>query len=209
MNKIIESLTWRYATKKFDSSKKVPQADLDELLEAIRLAPSSFGLQPWKFVVVSDKKTKEKLREYADQPQITDASHLIVLCARKDVDESLIKKYVDITAKTREMPRDTLNGYEQMMTGFRKSMSDEAVLEWSKKQVYLALGVLLTSAAEKKIDACPMEGFDPKGFDKVLGLDKQNLASTVLCAIGYRSKDDKYADAKKVRFDRKEIFTFK
>lgn len=209
-NNLIESLNWRYATKKFDPAKKIPENELDELLEALRLAPSSYGIQPWKFVVVSDKKTREKLRDEAGykQPQITDASHLIVLCARKDVDENLIRKYLDAIAKTRGVPRDSLKDFENTLIGFKNNMDEAKLLDWSKKQVYLALGFLLAAAAEKHIDACPMEGFDPAGFDKILGLDKQNATATVICTVGYR-KDDKYAGAKKVRFDKKDVFLFK
>jgi nitroreductase len=205
-----EALNWRYATKKFDPSKKVKEEDMEDLLTALRMSPSSFGLQPWKFVVVTDKALREKLKENAwGQSQITDSSHLIVLCTRKDINENHIRKFVESIEKTRNMPSGAMKEYEDMMIGFRKGLSDESAVEWSKKQVYIALGFLLLTCAQKKIDACPMEGFDSKKFDELLGLEKENLTSTALCAVGYRAQDDKYASAKKVRFDKKDIFIFK
>jgi nitroreductase/dihydropteridine reductase len=202
----IEDLNWRYATKVF-SKKKIPQKDLDELLETLRLAPSSFGLEPWKFIVVSDEKTREKLREAAwGQSQVTDASHLIVLCIRKNLDEKYVKNFIERMAKTRNTTTDSLKGYEKMLLDFVNGMTPAAIEEWSKKQVYLALGVLLTAAAQKRIDAGPMEGFNPAKFDEILGL--KDVKSTVICALGYRG-EDKYAAAKKVRLDRKDAFVFR
>ncbi len=203
---IIEDLNWRYATKSF-AKKKIPQKDMDELLEALRLAPSSFGLEPWKFIVVDDEKTRGKLREAAwGQPQVTDASHLVVLCIRKDIDEKYVKKFIERTAKTRGTSVESLKGYEKMLLDFVNGKTPAALEEWSRKQVYIALGTLLTAAAQKRIDASPMEGFDSGKFDEILKLN--GLASTVICALGYRG-DDKYASAKKIRFDKKDVFVFK
>ncbi len=203
---IIENLEWRYATQKFDAERKVSEADFNELLEAARLAPSSYGLQPWKFVVVANPELRKKLREHAwNQPQITDASHLIVLATRTDVDENYVKRYVEEIAKQRGTTVEALKGAYDMMTGDVNSRSKDAVLEWSRHQVYIALGFLLFAAAQKRIDACPMEGFDRGKFDEVLELKKQNLASTVLFAVGYRTEDDKAAQNVKVRFDLKDV----
>lgn len=198
---IIDALQWRYATKKFDPSKKVSESDLHELLEAARLAPSSYGLQPWGFVVVTDPALRKQLRAHAwDQAQVEDASHLIVLCARTDVDETFVKRYVESIAKTRNVPVESLKGYEDMMQGFVKGETPESMVAWAQRQVYLALGVLLESAALKRIDACPMEGFVPEKFNEVLGLKKHNLTATVLCTLGYRAADDHAAKHMKVRF---------
>ncbi len=203
---IIKALNWRYATKSFDQSKKLSESDLNELLEAIRLSPSSFGLQPWKFIVVENKELRKKISEKAwHQPQVTEASHLIVLCARTDITESYIKEFIQDTAKTRNTSIDSLKGYEDMMLGFRKEHNKDSILEWTKKQVYIALGVLLEAAAIKRIDASPMEGFDPKGVDEVLNLSKDGLTSTVLCALGYRSKEDKTSQYAKVRHTHHKI----
>ena len=206
----LDALNWRYATKQFDTTKKVSEKDLNELLESARLSASSFGLQPWKFVVVENKETREKLREVGfEQPQITDASHLIVLSSVRNVDEKYIKKYIEHIAKTRGIPKESLKGFEDMMIGFANQMGKEAMAQWAKKQTYIALGTLLSACALKKIDASPMEGFNPDKFDEVLGLEKLGLASAVLCAIGYRSKNDETQHYKKVRFDAKDVIVKK
>jgi len=203
--KIIEDLNWRYATKTFDPAKKVSQADMNELLEALQLSASSLGLQPWKFVVVTDKNIREELKKNSwDQSQITDASHLIVLCVNTKIDANYVKKFVKHIAKTRNVTEESLKGYEDMMMGSVSRRSEQEILEWSTKQVYIALGTLLTACAVKRIDACPMEGFDNKAYDRILKLDEEDVASVVLCPVGYRG-DDKYADAKKVRFPLNEI----
>lgn len=200
MSDIIKALNWRYATKSYDSSKKVSEKDLDEMLEAMRLSPSSFGLQPWKFVVVEDKELRKKIAEKAwNQPQVTEASHLIVICAKTDVTEDYIKNFIKDIAKTRDIPVESLKGYEDMMINFRKSLSAEEVRNWTKKQAYISLGILLHTAAMKKIDATPMEGFSPEGVDEILNLKEKGLTSAVLCAIGHRSDKDHTANYKKVR----------
>ncbi len=206
MSDTIPALQWRYATKKFDSSRKLPEADFEELLEALRLAPSSYGLQPWKFVVVTAPAVRAELRKHArDQPQVTDASHLIVLCARTDVDDAYVKRFVDYIANVRQVPRDGLAQYEKRMIDKLNALSKPHLFEYCKQQVYLALGLLLAVAAHKRIDACPMGGFDSKAFDKILKLKKQSLASVVLCPVGYRAADDDYARLAKVRFEKMEV----
>ncbi len=201
-----DSLLWRYATKAFDPSKAISEQELDSQLEALRLSPSSFGLQPWTFIVVKNPALRARIREVAwGQSQVTDASHLIVLCARRTIDAAYVKAFVDFIASERAMPRAQLEEYESMMTGFIASHSPEAKAEWMKRQVYIALGILLASCAEAHIDATPMEGFDPAKVDEILGLGEKNLASVVLCPIGYRSADDGYAALKKVRFPKGQM----
>lgn len=203
---IIEALQWRYATKRFDPAKKVPEKDVQELLEAARLAPSSYGLQPWGFVVVTDPAVRKQLRSHAwNQSQVEDASHLIVLCARTDINAAHVKRYVQAIAKTRGVPEESLKDYEGVMLDFIKSMAPAELVSWARHQVYLALGILLESAALKRIDACPMEGFDAKRFDDVLGLAKRNLTATVLCTLGYRATDDRAAALTKVRFAANDV----
>ena len=198
---VIERLNWRYATKAFDQSRKISDRDFEILQESLRLSPSSFGLQPWKFIIVNDKNRRQKLREQAwGQPQITDASHLIVLCALKDMDEKYVEEYIDFISRARNTDKSKLQDYKKMMTGFIKNLSKEELKSWMKRQVYIALGTLMTTAAVMDIDSCPMEGFNNKDFDKVLELDKYGVESLVLCALGYRSKDDDYAKLKKVRY---------
>jgi len=200
-------LQWRYATKKFDPSKKIPKTEFSHLLEVLRSSPSSYGLQPWKFVVVHDPVLRKKLRPFAwDQPQVTDADALIVFCSLKTMDENHVKKFVQHMALVRGVAKESLSGYEQMMTGSLKAKSPEDVSQWMKHQVYIALGVFLNECAHLKIDTCPMEGFDAKKFDEILELSGLGLESVVLCAVGYRAADDHHANLKKVRFDKDEIF---
>jgi len=199
-------LNWRYATKKFDSSKKISKQEFAALLEVLRFSPSSFGLQPWKFVIVHDPVLRKKLRPHAwNQSQVTDADTLIVFCALKNMDENYVKKYVGRIALVRGVSTESLLSYEQMMVASLKGKSPEAVSQWMKNQVYIALGVFLSECAHRKIDACPMEGFDAQQFDEILQLPQEGLESVVLCAIGYRAVDDHYASLKKVRFDRSEV----
>lgn len=206
MSDIINSLNWRYAVKTYDSSKKIDEKEFNELLEIIRLAPSSFGLQPWKFIVVENKELRNKIREKAwNQTQVTDSSHLIVFCARTDVTEDYIKEYIKDTANTRNISVETLKGYEEMMLGFRKGHTKESINEWSKRQTYIPLGMILQAAAIKKIDATPMEGFSPDGVDELLNLKKDGFTSVALCALGYRSDSDQTSQYKKVRHSAEKI----
>ena len=206
----IDILQWRYATKKFDATKKIPQNVFQELLEALRLAPSSFGLQPWKFVVVRDEALRKELKAHSwNQPQITDASELVVLCALKNLDEAYVKDFVRQIAETHGVSPESLKDYEGMMLGFIKNQTAAQLTEWMKRQLYIALGFLMYAASEKRIDSCPMEGFDSKKYDEILKLGEQGLQSVVLCTLGYRAKDDAYASLKKVRLAPKEVLVFK
>lgn len=206
---IIKPLNWRYAAKKFDPTKKIPANELDELLESLRMAPSSFGLQPWKFLVISDPDVKESIIPLArNQRQVADCSHLVVLCARTDLDEDMIDGYIECIAKTRRVALDSLKGLNDRMISsiLAKSIADR--IAWAADQVYIALGFLLFAAAQMKIDACPMEGFDKAKVDELLGLGKENLKSVVMCPVGFRAKDDKYASLAKVRFPASKVFKF-
>lgn len=203
---ILPALNWRYAVKQFDPDKKIPAAVFDELLEVLRLTPSSFGLQPWKFVVVETASVREKLKAAAwNQPQITDASHLVVLCRRTDVNEALVNAYIASTAKIRDVDTDSLTGLKDMINGFIKNLPTDALEQWTAKQTYIALGMLLESCALMKIDTTPMEGFSKEQFDSILDLSSQQLASVVVCAVGYRSADDHYATQPKSRFALEEV----
>jgi len=207
---IINDLEWRYATKKFDLNRKITDIDLNELFESLRLSPSSFGLQPWKFVVVNDVKLRTNLRKYAwDQSQITDAPHLIVLCAKKDIREEDIDEYINEISKLRRISLADLTGFKEVLTGYRKNTTKEFIANWTKRQVYIALGFLMANAAKKRIDSCPMEGFDNEKFDKLLGLNNSEYCSVVICALGYRAKDDSYINLKKVRFSKEKVFDFR
>jgi nitroreductase / dihydropteridine reductase len=204
---LIEKLNWRYATKKFDHTKKLSAGQLDELLKAVQLSPSSAGLQAYKVVVVEDAAIKEQLRAAANnQSQLTDASQIIVFASETNLDEAYAKNYIDLVAKTRSVGRETLAGFEQMLTGNINRLDDTQKLAWSHKQTYIALGVLLTAAADLGIDACPMEGFNAAKFDDILGLKEKGLTTSVIAAIGFRAEDDMYSKLIKVRKPEEELF---
>ena len=196
---ILEALRWRYATKKFDANKKLDDVTYQKLEEAMRLSASSFGLQPWKFVVVTDPEIKKQLPAHSwGQTQAEDCSHLVVICRIDDLNENYIDQYLDAIATTRGVTPESLASYAGMMKGFLNSPADKNT--WMEKQCYIALGTLLTAASLLGVDACPIEGFDHEAYDRILGLEAKGCRSVVLCPLGFRSLDDKYALAKKVRF---------
>ena len=204
---LIEKLTWRYATKKFDKTKKLTSLQLEELLHAVHLSPASTGVQSYKVIVIEDAAVREKLQHAAyGQWQIVDASQLIVFAAETNLDADYVKNLIDHVAKSRGIDPANLGGYEQMINGKINSMNEEERIVWAKKQAYIALGVLLTSAAELGIDACPMEGFNAPQFDEILGLKEKGLTTAVIAAIGFRAEDDAYSKLNKVRKPEEEMF---
>lgn len=202
---VLEQLQWRYATKRFDPTRTIP-ADLWQKLEdAMLLAPSSFGMQPWKFIVVTDKEIRSKLRQAAwNQPQLEEASHIVVFAGRQALDASDADRHTAHTAAVRNVPVDSLLAFRDMMAGTIAKRSPEQTHHWAARQVYIALGVFITVAAMVGVDTCPMEGFGPEKFDEILGLKSEGYTSLVLAAAGYRSPDDKYAVLPKVRYHRKD-----
>ncbi len=200
---LIDQLNWRYATKKFDATKKIPADQWAALEEATVLSPSSFGLQPWKFIVVTDPALRATLKVKSwNQPQVTDASHLMVFARRASMSRVEIDAYIDRIVEVRKVPRETLNGYRDMMAAFiEKPAPAFDVKVWTSCQVYIALGVFLSAAAMLGIDACPMEGIDPAAYDEVLGLKAKGFATTVVAAAGYRASDDPIAAMAKVRMN--------
>ncbi|MGY8914914.1 MAG: NAD(P)H-dependent oxidoreductase [Flavobacteriales bacterium] len=208
MSTYIDSLNWRYATKKFDASKKVSKEDLDSLLEATALSASSFGLQPYQILVVENAEIRSKLRPAAwDQSQITDASHLIVLANQNSFGAELVEEYVDNVSETRGVPAEGLKAYADFMKSKLVPLSEDAKAVWTAKQTYIALGNLLSAAAINKIDACPMEGFDAEQFNDILGLTEKGLNTSVLVAVGYRSEEDETQHYKKVRKSKENLIT--
>jgi nitroreductase len=204
---ILSKLNIRYATKVFDPTKKVSEADMEKLLEAIRLSASSYGLQPYKVIVVEDPKIRADLRQVAwDQPQITDASALLVFAVQYETNAESIDEFVDLISQTRNIPKDALSGYRDMMKGSLQGMSQEQVETWVSKQAYIALGFGLVAAAVLGLDACPMEGFSATDFDKILDINKLRLKSKVIMAVGYRSAEDKYQHLAKVRQSKEDLF---
>ena len=200
------ALNWRYATKHFDPAARLSEAEFGELLEVLRLSASSFGLQPWKFLVVRDPSLREKLRPASwGQAQVTDASHLLVLCAMKQITLEYIDHYIGSIVAARGGVAESLKGYRTMMVKSVAGKSAAETVEWAGLQVYLALGSLLTAAALRGIDACPMEGFERDKYDEILGLAPLGLTTTVVCPVGRRAASDKYAAFAKVRFPRSEV----
>lgn len=203
---LLSAQQWRYATKQFDAARKIP-ADLWSALEqSLVLSPSSFGLQPWRFVVVSDPATRAKLREHSwGQAQVTEASHYVVFAARHTLNADDIAHFISRTAEIRGQSLDSLKGYHEMMKGSLLSRSPEKLQAWAERQTYLAFENLMLSAALLGIDTCPLEGLDPKKYDEVLGLPALGYATVAACAVGYRAATDKYATAPKVRYPIEEV----
>lgn len=207
MENIKEALNWRYATKKFDVNKKIDNETLESLLEVLRLSPSSYGLQPWKFIVVNNKEMREKIKALAyGQTQITDASDMIIFANKKNIDEALVSEYMNFIAKENGIPVANLDGFKNMINGSFMGKSSGELRGWAACQVYLAAGNLLTSCAVSGIDACPMEGFDKAGVDKLLGLSDLGLECRAIVTMGYRSIEDEDATKKKIRFPKEEVF---
>ncbi len=207
MKNYIETLNWRYATKKFDTSKKVSEEEIEKLLEAIQLSASSYGLQPYEIFVIKNAEIRNKLQSAAfDQPQITDSSHLLVFANLAEIDKSYVNDYLDNIAETRSTKRTELAGFEQMLDNTVLKFSPEEKNQWAANQTYIALGNLLSAAANFKIDACPMEGFNADEFDKILGLKEKGLTTAVVATIGYRSEEDQLQHAVKVRKSKEELF---
>ncbi len=199
-------LKWRYATKKFDGAREVSEVDLNYILEAGNLAATSYGLQPFKIIVITDEAKKQALVPAAyNQAQVGGNSALVVLAASTNVDETFITEFTTRTEVERGLETGTLDGYKQIMVGQLAGLSAADRLVWSQKQAYIALGTMLVAAAEKEVDQCPMEGFDPAAFNEILGLTAQNLHATVIMPLGYRSPEDKTQHYKKVRRDLSEM----
>lgn len=205
--KLIESLEWRYATKKFDPSKKIEEGDLDLLKKSIQLSASSYGLQAYKALFISSAAIKEKLLPASwNQQQIVDASHVVVLCNDTSIGPDKIDQFLDLRAKTLGIDPETQSGYGDFMKSTIGAMPEENLKIWTSKQTYIALGNLLAACGELHIDACPMEGFDSAQYDEILGLKEQGLSSAVVATIGYRSEEDVYQNFAKVRKPFEELF---
>jgi len=208
MNKYIENLHWRYATKKFNPEKQVSKDDMETLLEAIRLSASSYGLQPYEVMVIEDPDVRAKLKPAAfGQPQITDASYLLVFAYNTNVDKQYLDKFIKNNSETRNKPVEDFQDLREMIQNSVLTFTEDVKHIWASRQVYIALGNLLSAAADLKIDVCPMEGFDSAEFDELLDLKSKDLKSVTLATVGYRSETDQLKDAKKVRKSKDELFT--
>jgi nitroreductase len=203
---LTESLRWRYSTKKFDPSRKIAPDVWAALEQSLVQSPSSFGLQPWKFVVITDQKVKDQLPAISwNQTQPKDCSHMVVLAARKTIDAGDVNRYVDRIVQVRDIPGDPMRGYKDMMLGMVGSMPAADLDNWCAKQVYVALGFLLEACAVLGVDACPMEGIVAPEYNKLLKLPEMGYTAVVGCPVGYRAADDKYAAYPKVRFEAKDV----
>ncbi|MFZ4679840.1 MAG: NAD(P)H-dependent oxidoreductase [Flavobacterium sp.] len=207
MSNFIKNANWRYATKKFDATKKISKQDLETLKEAIRLSASSFGLQPYKVLIVENPELRTKLQPAAwGQSQIVDASHLIVFANITNFGETEIDLSIANLTETRGLPADSLKGYGDFMKSKIVTLPEDVRNTWASKQTYLALGNLLNAASELKIDVTPMEGFEPTQVNEILGLGKLGLNATLLATIGYRHEEDATQHYAKVRKSNEELF---
>jgi nitroreductase len=206
---LLQQLQWRYATKAFDPAKKISAADWATLEQALILTPTSYGFQPYRFVVITDQPTKEKLVPFSwNQKQPAESSHFVVFAAKQSVNEADVDHYMARVAEVRGAPVASLDFFKQMlMSDIVNGPRGQRQLEWSALQTYIALGNFMTSAALLGIDTCPMEGIDPVKYDEVLGLPEKGYRTVVACAAGYRAADDKYAELPKVRFPASELIT--
>jgi len=205
---LLAQLNWRYATKQFDPNRKISAPDWAVLEEALLLTASSGGLQPWKFIVVTDAAVRAKLLPASyGQAQITDASHLVVFASKNNFSEADVDAHIKHVAEVQGAPIEALAPLRGMLVGgIVKAQDETARNAWARNQAYIALGNLLTSAALLGIDACPMEGFDRAQYDEILGLKAKGFAAAVIATLGYRSAADKYAAAPKVRFSKEQVF---
>ncbi|MEM9363597.1 MAG: NAD(P)H-dependent oxidoreductase [Bacteroidota bacterium] len=208
MSTTLENLNWRYATKKFDPSKKVSNQDLETILNAIQLSPSSYGLQPYHILVITDENTRKELQPASwNQSQIVDASHMLVFAAKSQFGSELVDDYLENVSTTRGIDMESLKGYGDFMKSKLLDLPGAVKTTWTTRQAYLAAQSAMLAAAELKIDTCPMEGFEPEKYDEILGLKDKGLTSVVVLTVGYRSDEDETQNYPKVRKSSEELFT--
>jgi nitroreductase len=205
-NDIVEALNWRYATKKFDPEKKLGDEQVESLLETIRLSASSMGLQPYRFIHVKDEALRRELRSHSyDQPQITDASELIVFAAKEKFTDEDISQIVEREGEIRGYDKEKIEKRVKSVTKYVRSKNPDEFFAWTGRQTYIAIGKLLSAAALMRVDACPMEGIKGEDYDRILGLETLNLRSLAVVTLGFRSENDAYASKPKVRLPKDQI----
>ncbi|GGH43308.1 nitroreductase [Mangrovimonas yunxiaonensis] len=198
--KIIDQLEWRYATKAFDPEKLLPKEKVATVLQAFNLTATSYGLQPIKLVVVSDKALQATLVDYSmNQKQIAQASHVLVFCIETNVDKAFVAEYFERVHKIRHTDKQILKPFKDFLVDDFENKTQQAIEAWATNQAYLALGNIMTVCALEAIDACPMEGFEPEQYDQLLNLKEKGLKSVLLLPIGYRAANDMFSNFKKVR----------
>jgi nitroreductase len=204
---LLTALNWRYATKVFDAARKIPAAAWQTLEQSLVLTPTSDGLQPYQFLIVQDAARRAELLPHSwGQKQVVDCSHFVVFTARTEMTEADVDRFIRRTMEVRKLPANALDRYREVIVGnIVKGERSKVVHEWAARQVYIALGNLMTCAAILSVDACPMEGIAPAEYDKVLKLNGSGYATVVACALGYRASTDKYASLAKVRYPTTEL----
>lgn len=206
---IQEALDWRYATKKYDPSRKISTPDWNLLVDALTKAPSSYGVQPWNFFVIENPELREKLKPVSwNQSQVTEASHYVIFAYKEKMDLEFVQKNIDRMAEVRNIPTTNLDGYKNLLIENLTKAPEEKIRTWSQRQAYIAMGFLLETAALLKIDATPIEGFDPNAYDQILGLENSGWKTVASVALGYRHSEDAYQHQKKVRFPTEDIITY-
>lgn len=209
-NSVLDALQWRYAVKKFDPAQKIPAETFDALMEATRLSASSYGMQQYKFIIVNDPQLRASLKEVSfNQPQITDASHMVVFAAQTDLSPEDTDRYMNLISETRGVPVDALAGFRNAINGTLTSRTPEQLFEWASDQTYIAIGTLLTAAALHRVDACPMEGFLKDKYDEILGLKPLGFSARAVVTLGYRHAEDGLANMPKVRKSFDDLFMVK
>ena len=202
----IENLQWRYAVKKFDENKSLSEVQINTLKEAFNLTATSYGLQPVKMVIVNNKELQQQLVAHSwNQQQVVQASHVLVLCIPKKYTIEDVENYFALVKNVRNTPDEILNPFKEMLSSSVANKTQEELSIWNKNQAYIALGNLMTVAANEQIDSCPMEGFVPEKYDEILELDKYNLTSVLVLPVGFRAEDDYMKDLKKVRRNTEEV----
>jgi nitroreductase len=207
---LLSALEWRYATKKFDATQKIPAEEWKALEQSLVMAPSSYGLQPWKFIVVQNPEIREKLKAASwNQTQVTDASHLVVLATKEKITEEDVKEFIKLNADVRGIPVEKLQGYQDIIMGdIVKGPRSAIAASWAQRQAYIAMGFVMESAAMLKVDTCPLEGLDPTAYDQILDLQGSGYKTVAAVALGYRHADDAYAMAKKVRYPTEKVVQY-
>lgn len=209
MSKIVEDLNWRYAVDRFDTEKKVSTQDLQTIAEAFRLVPSSYGLQPLKLLIIENHHLREKLLHVSyNQRQVVDCSHLLVICAFNEITEEIIDDMIRLTGDTHNKSYESLGRYAAFLKRTILPMDPEEMKQWNARQAYIALGHILHTCAQLRVDSTPMEGFQKEAYDEILGLTSRNLHSVVTCPIGYRSIADEQQHLPKVRKATSEVIEF-
>lgn len=201
---LIGQLNWRYAVKRFDDSRKLTEEVWNTLQESLLLTPSSYGLQPWKFAVITSAETKAKLPSLSwGQKQPQECSHMVVLAVRKSMDAEYIERFMSSVTETRKLPAGAMDGYRKVLVSTVEKMDNH--LDWNARQVYIALGQLMVAAAMLGVDTCPLEGIDTQAYDRLLGFTGGEYTTLVGCAVGYRHPEDAQSQAAKVRFDAEDL----